>query len=204
MARNRTAKILLLSTCCAGLMTGAASASIIINRSPVDFTGGAVSIGYGPGFGTGDITFSDNKSSPFDGSPVSVATSAAGAVTYSAFFGTPDIFFDAIRGSGSLTFGPATPFSSLLDPTTIRYSATPSIIGLADTSTDGIHYGYGEFDGTSLVSYGFESVAGKAITITNTTLSAVPLPASASMFGAALLALGLAGYGVKRKKAAAV
>lgn len=33
-------------------------------------------------------------------------------------------------------------------------------------------------------------------------LSPVPLPASAPMFGAALLALGAVGYGVKRKKAA--
>lgn len=34
-------------------------------------------------------------------------------------------------------------------------------------------------------------------------LSAVPLPASAPMFGAGLLALGAVGYGLKRKKAAA-
>ena len=34
-------------------------------------------------------------------------------------------------------------------------------------------------------------------------VSTVPLPASAPMFGAALLALGLVGYGVKRKKAIA-
>lgn len=37
----------------------------------------------------------------------------------------------------------------------------------------------------------------------NVSVSAVPLPASAPMFGAALLALGAIGYGVKRKKAAA-
>ncbi|MCW6513182.1 FxDxF family PEP-CTERM protein [Lichenifustis flavocetrariae] len=35
------------------------------------------------------------------------------------------------------------------------------------------------------------------------SVSSVPLPASAPMFGAALLALGAVGYGVKRKKAAA-
>ena len=35
------------------------------------------------------------------------------------------------------------------------------------------------------------------------SVSAVPLPASAPMFGAALLALGAAGYGLKCKKAAA-
>lgn len=35
------------------------------------------------------------------------------------------------------------------------------------------------------------------------SVSEVPLPASAPMFGAALLALGAVGYGVRRKKAAA-
>ena len=37
----------------------------------------------------------------------------------------------------------------------------------------------------------------------NIALSAVPLPASAPLFGAALLALGAVGYGVKRKQRAA-
>jgi hypothetical protein len=40
-------------------------------------------------------------------------------------------------------------------------------------------------------------------TTASVTLSSVPLPASAPMFGAALVALGAVGYGVKRKKAAA-
>ena len=39
--------------------------------------------------------------------------------------------------------------------------------------------------------------------INNLSLSAVPLPASAPMFGAAVLALGVTGYGMKRKRAAA-
>lgn len=45
-------------------------------------------------------------------------------------------------------------------------------------------------------NYGHNSVAVFAV-------SAVPLPSSAPMFGAALLAIGAVGYGVKRKKAAA-
>ena len=44
--------------------------------------------------------------------------------------------------------------------------------------------------------------SGYAGTLTS-VVSPVPLPASAPMFGAAVLALGLVGYGVKRKKAAA-
>lgn len=46
------------------------------------------------------------------------------------------------------------------------------------------------------------TVSGIAGTVSY-TVSAVPLPASAPMFGAAILALGAVGYGVKRKKAAA-
>lgn len=45
-------------------------------------------------------------------------------------------------------------------------------------------------------NYGHNSVAVFSV-------SAVPLPASAPMFGAALLAFGAVGYGVRRKKAAA-
>ncbi|MCW6506685.1 hypothetical protein [Lichenifustis flavocetrariae] len=200
MARIRTLSKVLLGASCAALMVGTASAAVITNRTPVDFTGGSVSIG----FGTQDITFSDNGTNIFDFNPVSVATSGGGAVTYSSFFGVPFTYFDAIRGSGSLTFGSTAEFSSLPAATVIPYSATPFIIGLADTTSNGTHYGYGEFAGTSLVSYGFESVPGQAITISNTSLSAVPLPASAPMFGAALLAFAGLGYGVKRKKAAAL
>ena len=46
------------------------------------------------------------------------------------------------------------------------------------------------------------AASGYAGTLTS-VVSPVPLPASAPMFGAAVLALGLVGYGVKRKKAAA-
>ena len=41
-----------------------------------------------------------------------------------------------------------------------------------------------------------------ALTVSVSTISAVPLPAAAPMFGAALLAFGAVGYGVKRRKTA--
>jgi hypothetical protein len=43
-----------------------------------------------------------------------------------------------------------------------------------------------------------------SLELVSPTVGTVPLPASAPMFGAALLALGAFGYGLKRKKAAAV
>lgn len=59
-----------------------------------------------------------------------------------------------------------------------------------------------------------ETIVGSGYTTANTTayfqpqsasasISLVPLPASAPMFGAAFLALGAVGYGLKRKRAAA-
>lgn len=195
MTRNRIRQGLLLAISCAALTGGTASAAVITNRTNVDFTGSSVSIG----FGTQDITFSDNSTNPYDFEPVSVLTSGGGAVTYSPFFGVPFTYFDPIRGSGTLTFGSTSQFSSLSSATIIPYSATAFLIGLADTTSDGTHYGYGEFAGTTLISYGFESVAGQSITISNTSLSAVPLPASAPMFGAALVLVGLVGYRAKRR-----
>ena len=41
-----------------------------------------------------------------------------------------------------------------------------------------------------------------ALNVSVSTISAVPLPAAAPMFGAALLAFGAVGYGMKRRKAA--
>lgn len=61
-------------------------------------------------------------------------------------------------------------------------------------TTDGATYEF--IGGTISDSYG-DLVRGEF------TISNVPLPASAPMFGAALLALGAVGYGVKRKRAAA-
>ena len=198
MARNRILSVVLFGAGFTALTVGTASAAVITNRTPVDFTGGSVSIG----FGTQDITFTDISGGNFTFDPVGVSASGGGAFGYFSFFNTPSTFFDPIRGSGTLTFDSNTQFASFSTPQTIGASINPFIIALADTTADGIHYGYGEFAGTSLVSYGFESVAGQPITISNTSLSAVPLPAAAPMFGAALLALGGLGYAAKRKKTA--
>lgn len=48
-----------------------------------------------------------------------------------------------------------------------------------------------------------DNLGALTVSVSGTNISAVPLPASAPMFGAAVLALGLLGYGVKRKKNAA-
>ena len=206
MARNRTWIELLLGTCCAALMAGPASAAVINSTALKDFTGSFVSFGFN---GTSivfapnqDFTFSDNGDF-FN--PVSVATSGASQVSaFGGFLGIPLVpssYFDPVRGSGSLEFGPTTfgQLASFSTPTSIAASVNGFYIELTETLSDGTHYGYGRFGdgGTILQSVAFESVAGRTI------VTPVPLPASAPMFGAALLALGLVGYGVKRNKSAA-
>ena len=173
----------------------------------MDFTGGHTTFGY---LGSGNFTFTDVSGGiPFNIDAVGVSTQGGSAVTALGlpFYNPPQptTFFDPIRGSGVLEFGPGAfnQFDSFSTTTAIPYSLTGFIIGLKDVASDGVHYGYGEFGGTTLLSYGFESVAGQAITISGATLSPVPLPASAPMFGAAVLGLGLVGYGLNRKKTAA-
>ena len=48
----------------------------------------------------------------------------------------------------------------------------------------------------------FPTIVGVSFGSSSSTMSPVPLPASAPMFGAALMAFGAIGYGLKRKKAA--
>ena len=205
MARNRTLNGLLLGACCSALMAGPASAAVISSTTLMDFTGGSVSFGFNGTslvFGQNqDFTFSDNGDF-FN--PVSVATSGASQVSaFGGFLGIPLVpssYFDPVRGSGSLEFGPTTfgQLASFSTPTAIGASVNGFYIELTETLSDGTHYGYGRFGdgGTILQSVAFESVAGRNI------VTPVPIPASAPMLGAALLALGAIGYSVNRKKAA--
>ena len=205
MAHNRTWKGLLLGVCCAALMAGTASAAVISSTNPIDFNGGSVSFGFDGSnivFGPNqDFTFSDNGDFL---NPVSVTTSSNSQVSaFGGFLGiplAPSSYFNPVRGSGTLEFGPNTfgQLASFSTPTAIGASVRGFYIELTETLSDGTHYGYGQFadGGTILQSIAFESVAGRNI------VTPVPLPASAPMLGAAVLVLGLAGYGVKRKKAA--
>ena len=179
--------------------TGIASASII--SGSISFAGGSESFGFG---GSDDFTFTDISNGQFTFDSIGVSTSGGGAVTS---FGIPALgipfspttFQNPRFGFSPSSFGPDTffPFLSYATTTAISGSATPEIIGLRDIVGGETYYGYAVLGGPQLVSYAFESTPGLTI------VTPVPLPASAPMFGAAILALGVAGYGVKRKKAAA-
>ena len=195
MVSNQTWKTLLLGACCAVSMSASASAAVVLTQTFVDFTSKPFSFGFD--VGSSDFTLSNTRDG-FFGSPVAVSTSGGGAVR--TIFGSPSVDFDPPRNAtpydSSLNFG------SFSSATPISSSGPASLLGLADTTSDGTHYGFAEFYQNTLVSYAFESRPGVAI-VPLTVLSPVPLPASAPMFGAALLALGAVGYGVRFKKAAA-
>lgn len=120
-------------------------------------------------------------------------------------------------GTGQVTtlFGSVTDFeaASTIDQTgelytfagypaasVIPFSAADDFIGLSLTLNDGVHYGYAEVAGASLVSVGFESVAGATI-LTGATGAgsgigvATPEPASIG-----LLATGLALLSSRRRQ----
>lgn len=180
-------------------MTAAASAAVI--SGGISFVGGSKSFGYD---GSGDFTFTDISTGPYDFDSIGVSTSGGGAVTS---FGIPALgipfapttFQNPRFGFTPPSFGPDTffPFLSYATTTAISGSATPEIIGLRDIVGGEIHYGYAVLGGPQFVTYAFESTPGLSI------VPGVPLPASAPMFGAALLALGGIGYVAKRKKVAA-
>lgn len=94
-------------------------------------------------------------------------------------------------------------FSAAPNAAPIPFSAADDFIGLSLTLSDGVHYGYAELLGPSLVGVGFESSPGTSIQtgatgsgtgITLTTTTTTPEPASL-----VLLASGLAMLSVRRR-----
>jgi hypothetical protein len=186
---------LLAAVAALGVMAGGAHASTLVSSTttlPADvFTppnGGTTGTVLTP---TGSVAF--EYASPFSDDTSQYVAVQNGSATYdltgntlSFVFGSPDTYntisFLDSNGNAFDTFVPGTGAGAGLTAAnsyfvTIRASGTFNAV---------------EFSST-----------GPALEFSNVAVSNVPLPASAPMFGAALLALGAIGYGVKRKSKAA-
>lgn len=160
---------------------GQADATIISLAPGTDFTATPAAIV----FGTSTLTFSAIPGALAGDPPAAVAT--GGSALVSSIFGGVADFGAGSTIDGTGLFG----FSGFASPAVIPNSAADDFIGLAFNLPDGLHYGYAEVAGTSLVSYGFESVAGAAI-----LTGAVPEPATIGLLGAGLIGLA----GVRRRR----
>ncbi len=168
-------------------------ASVVGSDDDVNFDGTSTSFG----FGGSTFTLTDNGDFF---SPVSISTQGSAAVTSTTLFGLePTSFFDPVR-SGSLVFNDEFfQYTAFVDPTVIRFSSTPTFIGLRVQIDEDFHYGYAQFVGSLLNSYGFETTANLGIEAgaAITEVSAVPVPGALALM---MSGFGLLGFKIRNRK----
>lgn len=116
------------------------------------------------------------------------AVQTSGNAQVSSFFGG---IADFSAGASIDQNGQLYSFSAFSTAATIPNSPADDFIGLAFTLSDGLHYGYAEVAGATLVSYGYETTPDATI-LTGAATTAVPEPASmvvlmAGAFGLAMM-----------------
>lgn len=183
--------------CFLGLMSGTARAALIID---FDQVGGDV---VATGTGSLDITGLNAGASFIHGQRVSGSTGFFGA---GATAGVSDQSYSGF--SGPTAFGPGGSVDSTSSTGDLfSIGGSSGRIYLDTTFVSGSSLTFSStFAGQTFSSLGLTpgtytyTLPSDSVTI---DIGTVPLPASAPMFGAALVALGAVGYGLKRKQAAA-
>lgn len=154
---------------------GAAQAAVLSFSPGSDFSAASDTINFGAG--AARYTFSAISGAGL-GDPLAAVATAGTAMVSSFFGGVADFTADATIDQ----MGQIYDFSAFANAAPIPNSAADDFIGLAFTLSDGLHYGYAEVNGTTLVSYGYDRTPGASI-----QTAAVPEPMSAALLGVSLL-----------------
>ena len=146
-----------------------AQAAVVGLVAPTPIVLSAVGLPVTFGFGAATYTFTAADTGYGSGA----AVSTAGSARVSTIFGG---MADFGAGSPIDQNGELYTFAPYGAATAIPFSAADDFIGLAFMLMDGIHYGYAEVNGSTLVSYAYESVAGASIQTGATPTAALPTP----------------------------
>lgn len=174
---------LALGLAAAGGIAGA-DAAVISTMPDAALSTTPVSISFGGGGAGYDFTAAATGNGP------GAAVATSGTAEVSNLGGLADFSVGSMIDQTGELYN----FASFPTATGIPFSATDDYIGLAFTLGDGLHFGYAEVAGPTLVSYAYESTPGTGI-LTGATAAAVPEPATL-----ALLATGLAGLTVAGRR----
>lgn len=133
-------------------------------------------------FGGATATYGFTAAATGNGPGAAVQT--GGSAQVSTFFGDVTDF-----GAGATIDqnGQIYSFSAFPTAALIPNSPADDFIGLAFTLSDGLHFGYAEVAGASLVRYGYQSTPGASI-VTG-AVAPVPEPAAVLMFVTAVAAI---------------